>query len=360
MTMPFISPRRLVKRVAEQAAFGSVHRLFNGGYFSSNLGVLGELLDFGNMHVFPNWACAKTLPHVPGFGQETSSLLRIASSIAFFLNKFRWPSVVIDEQELQAALQGCYADAWERYWLDFWGVPKGEGAVRIERALLAETRSFFSQQQRTKLSYRFGLPDRHTSLLGAGELYAELKEMLVENRASGSRLTSDLYRMISSGRRRLFTPLRYLKARSSIDRAELIKATCRMTKGTFDEQHRQELQSFVDTSVADARRCWRRLPTGLAVHRYSCFSGSSVLYCERERDGAPVIWLEGPSHRGLQFLWGQPVPTSFLGEARVVRDGRKWSAVLPLTCGKVIEDGVAFTLRRSGEEINGPPLSPAF
>src|SRR5262249_51128628 len=79
----------LVSRIAEQVAFGQVHRLFSGGYFSSNLSVGGALLDFGGMRALPNWVNARTLDGVVGFGDEMKIVYKLIESLAFYFKKYR-------------------------------------------------------------------------------------------------------------------------------------------------------------------------------------------------------------------------------------------------------------------------------
>jgi hypothetical protein len=78
----------LFEEIVEQIAFGQVHRLFSGGYFSSNLTIHGELLDFGNMHTLPNWNCAQVHSVVEGFGREMRLLRSVVMSLTFHVFKY--------------------------------------------------------------------------------------------------------------------------------------------------------------------------------------------------------------------------------------------------------------------------------
>jgi len=72
----------------DQVAYGQVHRMFHGGYFSSNMGLNGELHDFGSFRVLPDWrawrATATSLP----FGGEVAFLRAMASSFKFYHRKY--------------------------------------------------------------------------------------------------------------------------------------------------------------------------------------------------------------------------------------------------------------------------------
>lgn len=87
--LPEIPPiEQIFCRAAEQAAYGFVHGFFNGGYFSSNIGTSGALLDFGNAHVFNSWSCYRVVPRAPGFGEELRSLYSIIDSISFHAMRY--------------------------------------------------------------------------------------------------------------------------------------------------------------------------------------------------------------------------------------------------------------------------------
>jgi hypothetical protein len=79
----------LTQRIAEQIAFGQVHRLFSGGYSSSNLTLSGALLDYGGMRSLPNWVNARTLDGIVGFGEEMKILHKLIESLSFYFSKYR-------------------------------------------------------------------------------------------------------------------------------------------------------------------------------------------------------------------------------------------------------------------------------
>ncbi|EQD63053.1 MchC protein, partial [mine drainage metagenome] len=75
--------KELVQNISRQIAFGQVHRLFHGGYFSSNLSINGELLDFGSFRSLPDWGKSFVMDHVPPFGDEMRLLALIIESLVF-------------------------------------------------------------------------------------------------------------------------------------------------------------------------------------------------------------------------------------------------------------------------------------
>lgn len=77
-----------IRRSMEQVGFGHAHRLTHGGYFSSNMGIDGELHDFGSFRALPDWASSRATAESPPFGAESSSLGAMLESHRFYERKF--------------------------------------------------------------------------------------------------------------------------------------------------------------------------------------------------------------------------------------------------------------------------------
>jgi len=159
----------LVRRVAQQVAFGQVHRLFNGGYFSSNLTIDGCLLDFGAARALPNWAYAQTIDHALGFGREMTIVDRMIESLAFHFKKYADPAAVVSAEALRAAAAMAYDTTFQRECLELWGLEDQDDPILIE-GVVAPLRAYFRTQQRIHNNYR------HLLVHAQGWLYDGLDE----------------------------------------------------------------------------------------------------------------------------------------------------------------------------------------
>jgi len=143
----------LVRRVAQQVAFGQVHRLFNGGYFSSNLTIDGCLLDFGAARALPNWGYAQTIDHALGFGREMTIVEHMTESLAFHFLKYAAPDAVIPAAALLMEADIAYKTAFQRECLGLWGLQDADDRGLAE-GVVAPLRNYFLAQQRICNNYR--------------------------------------------------------------------------------------------------------------------------------------------------------------------------------------------------------------
>jgi hypothetical protein len=94
--------------IGRQAAFGRIHRLYNGGFFSSNIAIDGSLIDFGSMSELSSWSPCRASDEAPPFGAEEPTIQQVAASLAFYVDKYSngWSQADISGQLLSAFRSG--------------------------------------------------------------------------------------------------------------------------------------------------------------------------------------------------------------------------------------------------------------
>lgn len=144
----------LVARLARQVAFGHVHRFYSGGYFSSNITLQGELMDFGNAHVLPDWANARVLDTDRGFGHEMLSLQASVHSLAFHLHKYAGPGA-FDMQRALTRARAEHARVFAEECKRVLGLSNNEHSPDTLELVRGMAR-LFRQQQATTVHYSAG------------------------------------------------------------------------------------------------------------------------------------------------------------------------------------------------------------
>lgn len=291
----------LMRRIAEQIAFGQVHRLFNGGYFSSNLTLSGELLDYGGMRSLPNWANARTLDGIVGFGEEMKILHKVIESLSFYFSKYRGEQCPAPAraESLRSLAQSAYERAFARECLRMWGVASSQSSSAL---VVQELRRYFLWQQNFQINYK------HGSVSELGWLYDPIGA-----NASGAapRVARELQTLeaILAALRECFasTPdreeklfhawscaARHLMPRDLLDRERLQGLIEHRLAGDLSSNSSGEwIDEFVRTTVGQSRRHWPKLPADLTVQAHVAFEGSSALLCVELPSRRKVYWLEG-------------------------------------------------------------------
>jgi hypothetical protein len=290
----------LVSRIAGQVAFGQVHRLFSGGYFSSNLSVTGALLDFGGMRALPNWVSARNLDTVVGFGDEMKIVNKVIESLGFYLHKYRPQpaSSTPSAAALRSHAQGVYKRAFTQECLRMWNVDPQTDPTLTDAMMLALNR-YFSWQQKFQANYKHGVVHEQSWLY----------DSIVGDRASAPSIETQTLDAISAALQRQFvnTPdrdertlqawssaVRYLMPRESLDREKLQQLIeRRLAADRKSRPSRKWVADFVRTAVGKGRRHWPRLPSDLTVRAQVAYEGSSALLCLESSTRRLVYWLEG-------------------------------------------------------------------
>ncbi len=254
---------RLMQRLASQLAFVHVHRLFNGGFFSSNLSVFGEFIDFGNAHVFPNWASAHVLGHGAPFGSEMANLMQVVHSLAFFMNKYNAPRIKEDPAALGAILRKTYEQCLDAEILKLLDVNAAPPYGPNCRSLIERMRQVIKEERRVHVHYVHGEPSTGSPRNLTNRVFDEIVRYLKE----GDAPSSGIARAVVAARnesskgavRRESNPdewmncLRSLDYRREIDRGALLRETHAMTKAmkssSFSASDRQMLAAFIDSKI---------------------------------------------------------------------------------------------------------------
>jgi hypothetical protein len=323
----------LVANVAQQAAFGQAHRFFSGGFFSSNITSSGELLDFGNAHVLPNWSTALVLPHAPGFGSEMKGVVAIIWSLSFFFQKYG------SDDSGNTSLRALLAIAKESYerqmkveWARIWGCDE------CDNEWVSDMMSqHFRLEQRTTSLYQFGeaisfgrgpRPDGNLYEILAKEC-SRKQGRNVDRAAQSSKNSRDLVNEMLSrlGSCQISAALRYLKPRTSVDRGVLLRQLHNLFESGGVLTERSVADEYFGKAVDLSRRHWRRLPRGLCVQAHVYRDGSSALEC-RDASGQSCLWIEGPTHSDSYWLFGECLSSRDLADIDVEVDRRSWSACI--------------------------------
>jgi hypothetical protein len=308
----------LMHRLGEQVAFGQVHRLFSGGYFSSNVSATGALLDFGGMRALPNWANARNLDAVVGFGDEMKIVNRLIESMCFFCRKYSstvapaTAAATTSAAELRSRAQAAYEHAFTRECLRMWGLDP-QTNPELTSAMAIALRGYFSRQQRIKVNYKRGEALEH------GWLYDELV---------GSRRSTDApnfeAKTLSAVRMALrahfykFTDgemrstrawssaARYLMPRQSLDRERLQKSIeTKLTDNRDPNAEPDWVTKLIRDVSGQGRRHWAKLPVDLVVRAHVAYDGSSALLCLDPSTGRDTYWLEGLCVNGTFRFFGR-------------------------------------------------------
>jgi hypothetical protein len=326
----------LVSRIAEQVAFGQVHRLFSGGYFSSNLSVGAALLDFGGMRALPNWVNARTLDGVLGFGDEMKIVYKLIESLAFYFKKYPPGSA---SQPLQAAAlrsraQDAHARAFTRECLRIWNVDP-ETNPALNSAVMQALCRYFSWQQKHQVNYKHGV--LHD--------YSWLYDGITESRAEGNgaaTIETETLDAISAALHQHFvnfpdrvgrcrqawsSAARYLMPRETLDREKLqALIERRIAADQRWSSPREWIADFVRTIVGSGRRHWPRLPPDLTVQAHMAYEGSSALLCEEPSTRRQVYWLEGIRINDTFTLFDSCFTNGRARDIGAQSDGVYWTA----------------------------------
>lgn len=355
-----------VRATVEQIAFGQVHRFFSGGYFSSNVSISGELLDFGNAHALPNWASAQVHSVVLGLGDETNFFKRVAASLAFYFTKYLGlGSAVSLSRDLQALIDKVYHASWRRFSLEL--LQAGVVSAVGQDALYTKLRSYFEYQQKSRVKYRFG-DVVHQSGPGGSKW---LHEALIASAPESSIERQTLFAIdrvlrdedYSSRYVAWWTAVRLLKPRMSVDRKYLLSSLEALVPCSAGERSldAKSIEHFVTNTVDGARRYWPNLPKAYAVHAHIYREGCSALLCSKGADGQ-FVWLEGlVGDNGELRLFNMKLKDIDTMGLHIQRHGTSWSA----TCQVKAVDNNAYVARFGAADVPLPDMlihyeQPAF
>lgn len=364
-------------RLAEQAAFGQIHRLSSGGFFSSNMAVGGELHDFGNAYALPDWVNTKVLAHTAGFGRELEAIGVLAKSMDFYFRKYGDANLYqCDSEELFEHAKLRYHDAFVRECLRIWqaeSLAETEPGHRIVGLLSA----FFLKQQRA--SRRYGWSGEVEAGVGREAKGDWLYDVLVAQQKkpdANGQAAGHVVEQINVWLRRGFdaapdlpprlwiswvTACRLLRPRHSAGRGSMLHSIKNLTSQlNFARCDCSEIVTdFIRTRVHHGRAHWPRLPAGLGVLAQVTCDGSTALLCAKGPGAPRQWWLEGISLEGRAYLFGSWVPLEAkeLGGLGTKMSGRYCSLLVPESGAK---QGAYSLVRLGCHEIRIPEVTSCF
>ncbi len=361
--------RVLQGRIAEQIAFGQVHRLFNGGYFSSNVSAQGELLDFGNMHALPDWRSAKVLGHAPGFGSEMKILTRVVQSLSLFFKKYSRGRFQIESAAaLQSHATASYQRAFRFECLRLWGIGAQDPSP-VADPVAEATKRYYSAQQRSRVRYQFG------EIAGASRNKADqpfVYDDLLAFLKSGSRreMACGLIRQVlgrgpqesSKSAETWLAPLRYLRPRPTLERKRLLDETHALV-GALDERPASdwtEVNAYIQRAVNGGRRHWPRLPLDVSARGHVYLDGSSALMCVSRSSGEECLWVEGGVVKGRLWLFDGEIAESDLEGYGVQVEKNAWSAAIPMPRLGTEKERNGFYFEGKAGRLRIPPMSVLY
>jgi hypothetical protein len=313
----------LVSRIAEQVAFGQVHRMFNGGFFSSNLTVDGAIMDYGGMRAMPDWRNARNQDGVAGFGDEMKIVDKMIESLAFYFTKYkpRHSAAPPSGAALRRCAQEAHARAFARECLRIWNV-EADATAALDADIVLSMRRYFSCQQRHRVNYEHDVPHPFRWLHDGIGAPAESETL--------SAISAALHQSFANfpdGDERCWrawtTADRYLMPRKSLDR-EALKARIEQLTVTP-----REVEGFVQASVASGRRHWPKLPSDLTVLAKVSYDGSTALLCDEVATRRQVLWLEGLRIQDRLILFDSELPLARASNIGARVANGCWTARLP-------------------------------
>jgi hypothetical protein len=322
----------LFSRIVKQVAFGQIHRLFSGGYFSSNITITGALLDFGAMRALPNWVNAKTLDHAVGFGHEMKIIAKVAQSILFFAKKYgKGVQTLVDESQFLPQLFRWHEHAFTAESLRLFSIHATQDS-ELKAQISKSLKDFFSEQQRARANYKHGvIPSRPwlydgvvNGAASTGAKSRALTQIDVALRAHSARASD------RSGleRRAWWSASRYLMPRPQAFREELqVEINDRLAiEQTNPDESIQSFEQFIQSTIGLSRRHWPRLTTDMIVMAHVTCDGSTALLCSTANQEGLIIWLEGIRYREGLRLFNEELTSDEGREVGAQRHGQYWTA----------------------------------
>ncbi|QWT22126.1 hypothetical protein KPL74_08975 [Bacillus sp. NP157] len=306
--------------VARQLAFAQVNRLSVGGYFTSNVTLGGQCLDFGNMHAFASWSESRVLVNIPGLGREQVMVKRALGSLAHFLHRLSDTRRPVDPHKLASTFEQMHEEAISAEFRRMAGVNVPGISSRAAELVEQVLRQTFRQHQRSRAVYKFGRVAHRAGPFpgesGAGSEHESLCRTIESTWASeGIEDNASLAHIERVLRQRL-------RPRRDIDRRDLMDTLRELLDDEGGEISRSRVETEMQRRTSCARRVWPSLPPALSVLNHVSLEGSSLLRCSSADSQVEVLWAEGPMVGETPFFFGSPL--SGLLSGRIVVCGPMW------------------------------------
>jgi len=291
-------------RISRQIGHGWFHRLHHGGYFSSNVTVDGELVDFGSFRALPDWRRARTVRAAAPFGDEFSYMKPMVDSLAFYFRKYasaaqQLPATHVTVRRLSEIALTAFGEACaQAFALD--SVAEEGSALRVR--ILAEVRQAFIQQQQNLVDYLTAMPLGHRS--GRRDVADALAHRLTSLLGDAG-TTAGAMDLCTAAMARWRAPRRL------IVRENLVRLTNYLLRsGEADADG--AITRFIEGCVSKSRRHWPSLPQGLVLLAQRSCSHSTVLYCADPVSGDRTLVIEGTRCAETVAIFGRAIALTML------------------------------------------------
>jgi hypothetical protein len=354
------SPTDIFSRVAKQMAFGAAHRLSHGSYISSNIGINGELIDFGTFHSRPQWirearsdgTVSRTDLEYLDTAVESASYYFKTSS-AFCARSLGYMKT------FKTVLRRIYERAFQDECLAMLGLfPSHDSATGI---LASRMWQYFCCQQRVS-------PAAFTDLLSSPWLWPVLPMALATDKPQGT-LNSDLVVIVNAvknciknknDRMRIQgTILRCLCPRPGLYPNGLMRSVSDAIASwrDFETGTSQIIANCIDLNIARNRRLWRELPTDTIVIAQCVQGCSNALLCVDVPSGQRYLRIEGDRLDQCIFAFGNLLEASLLEPLLVPLSNSRVAIEVKVPAQYT---GQIYSFRFGDRELNVPAMMFRF
>lgn len=358
--------REMLEKIAIQIGFGWAHRLFHGGYFSSNITIDGELVDFGSFRSLPSWQRAFTVSSTAPFGNELDALSPMISSLAFYFAKYGDSSNQIhDLREIQSHLVRTAQSAFGRACIDAMGASDRSETEQAE--ILRVISEYFRYQQMRVVDYFAGEHKRKAEWVFEAFVDGPSTETTAED-PSGA-MTATLSQLLMNGcfvtpdgeATQMVAAKRWLRPRRLIYRenlARVIEYMLRRTE-TTSADFAQKVDALVLGVVSRSRRHWPGFPTDALLLATSSSNHCTAQYCMDPSSERFYFRIEAVLCNNAVSLFGSKVSLELLTElSPVVSEEGRVTVFLVPTKPWSYRDPIAIDV--SGLRIEIPPPDIVF
>jgi hypothetical protein len=145
----------LIANVARQMGSGRAARLAHGDYTSSNIGLSGELLDFGSFRAVHDWRQAHSVRGIAPFGQEHINFIPTIENVYTNILKYTSEEPRVSFATMIGALVDGMASAFNEE-IEALARPFGEVSPRLADCVREQLTEAYHKQQRAGVSYLAG------------------------------------------------------------------------------------------------------------------------------------------------------------------------------------------------------------
>lgn len=352
----------LTERMIDQIIFGQVYRLFHGGYFTSNVTIDGQLLDFGSFSAVADWFTPISTDRANVRQGELSTFRDAIGSLAFYIGKYQAGSEngSLVERRLLEHASKRYKSCITREFSRLWGLDGHDSHMSGEIGALTE--AYFNERRRERISLETGQRSP-----GCG-LHRTLKKDRLESSESSreERLWKDIRASIHKSlgsqeearmrvERARMRGRRLLSPRWNLERDTLQRRIFSTIGGAKCAQPpaSRDVHRVVCESLSNGRRVWKSVPDELNVVAQVADDLSAMLLCVDGRSKRK-IWIEASIIGESIVFFDQKIPLGAVARLEKSRDGALWRGVVD---GDVNEKTGVAILSDAFPKCSTPPFS---